>query len=49
MLVNVVQGLVVQGVGQFSVDGLQALVHTGVRLIPILGPYVLDPILKLIL
>lgn len=38
MLVNVVQGLVVQAVGQHTIDGVQGLLHAGLNLIPVIGP-----------
>lgn len=38
MLVNIVQGVGVQAVGQYTVDGVQALVHAAVKLIPVAGP-----------
>lgn len=48
MLVNIVQGLVVQAVGQQALDGVQSLVHGAVHLVPVAGP-ALAKILGLVL
>lgn len=37
-VVDIVQGVGVQAVGQFAVDGVQAIVHGAVNLVPVVGP-----------
>jgi hypothetical protein len=37
MGVDIGQGVVVQAVGQFALDGVQSIVHAGLHLIPIIG------------
>lgn len=39
MLVDVVQGVGVQAVGQFVLDGVQSIAHAGLNLIPVVGPF----------
>lgn len=39
MLVDVVQGVGVQAVGQFVLDGVQSIVHGAVNLVPVIGPF----------
>lgn len=48
MGINLVQDLVVQGVGQHALDAAQALVHAGLKLIPVAGP-ILGKILGLVI
>jgi hypothetical protein len=47
MAVDIVQGLVFTGIGNVALNGVQALLHAGVHLIPFLGP-VLSKILALV-
>jgi hypothetical protein len=37
MGVDLVQGVGVQAVGQYALDGVQAIVHAGLHLIPVIG------------
>lgn len=48
MLVDVVQGVGVQAVGQYALDGVQSIVHAGLNLIPVFGG-VLSGIVGLVL
>lgn len=48
MVVNIVQGLIFQAVGQHTIDGVQSLVHGAIHLVPVAGP-VLAKILGLVL
>lgn len=38
MVVDITQGLVFTGVGKIAIDGVQALLHAAVNLIPVAGP-----------
>lgn len=48
MVVNIVQGLVMQAVGQHAIDGVQSLAHAALHLVPVAGP-LLSKIVGLVL
>lgn len=40
MLVNIVQGVGIQAVGQYTIDAVQVLAHAALNLIPVAGPII---------